>query len=125
MLVVAAAVAHFAVRVHGVNVCTGGYFGAVAYGGGGQGRGHRAHPADGHVPVPAEHVIQEADVLPQRRVVEASEGADQRVGGDHAADQVVAHRVGDGVPDRLIDNRVPRCRRVGHLPGRAAGPARG
>ena len=57
----------------------------------------------------------------QRRVVEAGEGTDQRVGGDHAADQVVAHRVGDGVPDRLLDY-CPPCgrRRISRVPSSSA-----
>jgi hypothetical protein len=46
-------------------------------------------------------------------VIDASEGADQRVGGYQTADQVIAHRVGDGVPDRLLYHGLPPGRGVG------------
>ncbi|CNZ40079.1 Uncharacterised protein [Mycobacterium tuberculosis] len=83
-----AVVAHRTVWIKGENVCTGDYFGAVAGSCRGQGRGHRPHAADWDVPdsgAPTDQVIQEADVLHQRRFVHAGEGADQRVGGDHPA----------------------------------------
>ena len=55
----------------------------------------RAHAADRHVPVAgaATHqVVEEAHVLPQRRVVGASECSDQCIGRHHAANQIVGDR---------------------------------
>ena len=107
----AGAVAHQAVRVDPVNVGVDGDVGAVAGGGRRQGRGHRTHPADGDVPFPAaaaQDVVKEADVLGQRRVVETGEGADQGVGSDHTANQVIADRGRDGGPDRFLHQGPPR-----------------
>ncbi len=62
----------------------------------------RAHPADRDVPVAravADHVVQEAAVLPERGVVGVGEGADQRVREDDAAHQVVR----EGPLDRLAE----------------------
>lgn len=109
------AVMHRAVWGDGENVGIGRDFGTRTGRSGGQTRGHRAHAANGNVPVagaPTEHVVQETDVLPQRFVIETSERADQRIGGDHAADQVIAHRGGDGPPDRLLDHGPPHRRRL-------------
>ncbi|GAB7142945.1 hypothetical protein LRC484719_15330 [Mycobacterium riyadhense] len=114
------AVTHLPVWVDGENVCAGGNFGTMAGGRGGQARRHRAHAADGDIPVsgaPAEHVVQKANVLPQRLIVEAGEGADQCIGGDQTPDQVVAHRVDDGVSDRIIDHGSPGGRGLGVAAG--------
>lgn len=61
------------------------------------------------MPVPAQQVIEEADVLRQGGVVEPGEGSDQRVGGHHPAHQVIADGIADGRSDRLLDQRLPRC----------------
>ena len=60
--------------------------------------GHRAHPADRHQPLAgaaADHVVEEAPVGQQRRIEQRGVRADQRVGGDHAADRVVAEPADD------------------------------
>ena len=54
--------------------------------------GNRAHAAGRDLPVAravTDHVVEEAAVLLQRGVVRAREGADQAVGQDHAAQEVV------------------------------------
>ena len=87
------AITHLAVRIDRVNLCARDDFGAVAGRRGSQRSAHRTHAADRHVPIAgaaADQVIQETDVLLQRRVVGAGEGADQRVGRHHAAHQIVA-----------------------------------
>jgi hypothetical protein len=74
--------------------------------GAGQLLGETAHPADRHVPAPepvADHVVQEAAVLAQRRVVRRGEGPDQRVGEQHAADLVVADPGGQGLGQRGLE----------------------
>ena len=112
-LLVAKAIAHLAIGVDAVNLCTRDDFGAMAGRGSGQRAADRAHAADRYIPVAgaaAQQVIQEAHVLHQRRIVGAGERADQCVGGHHAADQIVVHRVGDRVPDRFTHHRLP-----GHL----------
>lgn len=114
MLVAVRAVIHLPRRIYRENIRASGYFGTMAGGCGSQGRRHRTHAADRDVPVsgtPAQHVVQEADVLPQRRVVQSREGADQRVGRNHPPDQVVSHRAGNGVSDRLVDHGLPGERR--------------
>ncbi len=116
MFVVASAIAHVTVRGDRDSFRAGHYFGAVSGGGGGQPRGHRTHATDRDVPVTgaaAEQVIEEADVLGQRWLVEPGEGADQRVGSDHATNQVIVHRGGDGAPDRFLDHGVPGAECLG------------
>lgn len=57
-----------AVRVDAHGLVPGGEDGARAPGGGGQGVGQGAHAADGDVPgagAAADHVVEEAAVLPQ------------------------------------------------------------
>ena len=120
MLVVVMAVAHLTVRVDGVNLCVGDDFGAVTGCDNGQRRADRPHAADRDVPFPdsaADQVIEETDVLLQRRVVESGEGADQRVGRDHAAHQIVAEGIGDCPTDRPLDHGPPRRRGLGRAFG--------
>ena len=72
--------------------------------------GHPTHPADRHLPLAgaaADHVVGEADVLLQRGVVRTGERADQCVGEDDAADDVVGQRRLDQVPDRVSGQGVP------------------
>ncbi len=71
---------------------------------------HRAHPADRDVPVAravADHVVEEAAVLPERGVVGVGEGADQRVRQDHAAHQVVGEGPFDGLAQRPFEQGRP------------------
>ena len=85
--------------------------GARPSGGPDQLRRHRAHAADRHPPLAgavADHVVEEAAVLPQRRVVGVAEGADQRVGQQHAADGVVGGARLDQLTDRPLDQRRPQ-----------------
>ena len=77
--------------------------------------GDRAHAADGHPPLAgavADQVVEEAAVLHQRRVVQVGEGADQGVGRDHAAHEVVG--------EALLD----RPRRAGRSTTRPRSPGR-
>ena len=79
---------------------------------------HRAHPADRDVPVAgsaADHVVQEADVLAQGRIVEVGEGADESVGGGDPADQVVVEVLTEQRTQRQRGERLPQFggRRVG------------
>ena len=56
-------------------------------------RGDAAHAAHGHVPVPgsaADHVVEEAAILAEARLVAAGEGADQPVGQCDALSDVAA-----------------------------------
>ena len=74
--------------------------------------GDRTHPADRHPPLAsavADQVVEEAAVLDQGRVVQVGEGADQAVGGDHAADQVVGEALLDHRAERLLDDRAPQA----------------
>ena len=74
--------------------------------------GDRAHAADGHPPLAgavADQVVEEAAVLDQRRVVHRREGADQGVGGDHAADGVVEEALLDRLAERPARRRRARC----------------
>ena len=76
----------------------------------GQRVGDRAHAADRHPPLAgavADEVVEEAAVLDQRGVVQRGEGADERVGGDDAADGVVGEAGGDRPTERLGDDLVP------------------
>ena len=73
--------------------------------------GERAHPADRDVPAAgaaADHVVQKATVLHQARVVERRERADQRVGGDDSAHQIVAERGLEQPRQRRLEHAVPR-----------------
>ena len=78
-------------------------------------RRHRAHAADRYVPhpgAPAQQVVEEAHVLPQRRVAQTGERADKRIGGHHAADQIAADGIGDRMSQRALDERLPRRRGI-------------
>ena len=80
----------------------------------GQRLGQRAHPAHRHVPVAravADHVVEEAAVLAQRLVVEPREGADQRVGGDDPALEVVLEVARRAPPPAAARPAPPRPRR--------------
>ena len=72
--------------------------------------GERAHAADRHVPVAlavADHVVEEAAVLAQRRLVGGGEGPDQPVGErDPALDVVVEGRL-DRLAQRPLEQRLP------------------
>jgi hypothetical protein len=65
------------------------------------------------VPV-ADHVVQEAAVLAQRRVVRGGERPDQPVGERHAALDVVVEGGVDRLAERALDQRLPG-RVLGHL----------
>ena len=83
-----------------------------------QRRGDRAHAADGHLPLAgavADQVVEEAAVLDQRGVVQVGEGADQRVGRDHAAHEVVGEPLLDHLAERPLDDLRPRWARVDPL----------
>lgn len=72
--------------------------------------GERAHAADRDVPgsgAAADHVVEEAAVLPQGRVVGVGEGADEGVGEDDSADEVVGEGVLDGDPEGLLEEDAP------------------
>ena len=87
--------------------------GAGGGGAAGQGVGDRAHAADRHPPLAgavADQVVEEAAVLDQRRVVQRREGADQRVGADHAADGVVGEAALDRRAERLGHEVAPDAR---------------
>ena len=98
--------------------------------------GHRAHPAHRHPPAAvagADHVPQEAAVLAQRRLVDAREGADQRVGRDHPAHEAVTEPLSEGLGERPVGDRLPRAparpsragaSRCATAPGRAASGTR-
>ncbi len=76
----------------------------------GQGVGEGAHAADGDVPgagAAADHVVEEAAVLLERRVVRVGERADQGVRQDHAPHEVVGETVLDRDPDRLLEEGPP------------------
>ncbi len=65
----------------------------------------RAHATDGHIPVSrpaADHVVEEAAVLHERRVMRVGERADQRIGHDDATYEVA----GEGPLDELAQRRV-------------------
>jgi hypothetical protein len=62
----------------------------------------RPHPAHRHPPGAADHVVEEAAVLDERRFVERGEGADQAVGGHHAADQAVLEAIAQHLPERPL-----------------------
>ncbi len=119
-----APVAHLAVGGDRRNLRPGDDLGAVPASGRLQCAGDCSHSTDRNVPLAgaaAEQVVEQADVLGQRRVAESGERSDQRIGGHHPADQIAADRLGDGQPDRLLDQRRPRRRGVGaaglqHLP---------
>ncbi len=72
---------------------------------------HGAHAADGNVPRPrsaADHVVEEAAVGEQRGVVVGGEGADERVGVDDAAHEVVGEGLGDRGADGALDEGIPQ-----------------
>lgn len=84
--------------------------GARRTGGPGQRVGERAHAAHGDVPVTgaaADHVVEEAPVLEQRGVVGVGEGADQGVGEDDPAYQVVGEVLLDRHPERFLEQHPP------------------
>ena len=73
-------------------------------------RRDRAHTTDGDLPVAravADDVVEEAAVLGKRVVVGASKRADQAVGQDDAAHQVVVDGVLDPVAKWFFDECVP------------------
>ena len=77
---------------------------------------HGAHAARRHLPIArpiADHVVQEAPVLAERAVVRRRERADQPVGQDDAADQVVVDRALDPLAERTLDEAAPDVRHVG------------
>ncbi len=81
--------------------------------------GDRAHAADGHPPLAgavADQVVEEAAVLDQRRVVQVGEGADQRVGRDHAAHQVVGEALARSTSPSGRSTTLIPDRSAGHLP---------
>ena len=70
-----------------------------------------AHAADRHVPgagAAADHVVEEAAVLPQGGVVGVREGPDEGVGEDDTADEVVGEVLLHGGADRLLEEHPPR-----------------
>ena len=72
---------------------------------------HRAHPADGHVPAAgsvADHVVEEAPVLTQLRIVGGRERSDEPVGQGNPAGLVVAHRALKQLGQRRLEQRAPR-----------------
>lgn len=98
------------VGLHAGHLVPGDEFGAGHAGGGGEGVGEGAHAADGHVPVTgpvADHVVEEAAVLLEGRVVGVGERADQGVGEDDAAHQVVREALLDSPADRLLEEHPP------------------
>ena len=71
---------------------------------------HRAHPADGHVPAAgsvADHVVEEAPVLTQLRIVGGRERSDEPVGQGNPAGLVVAHRALKQLGQRRLEQRAP------------------
>ena len=70
-----------------------------------------SHAADRHVPVPgsaADHVVQEAAVLAQARIVGGRERADEAVGqGDAARDVGLERRSRSTSAERALDERIP------------------
>ena len=84
--------------------------GAGLLGGVGQRLGERAHPADGNVPAAravTDHVVEEASVLTQLRVVDVGEGPDQRVGRHDPASQVAVEGALEQLRERLLEQRLP------------------
>ena len=72
--------------------------------------GERAHAADGHVPVAlavADHVVEEAAVLAQRRLVRGRERPDQPVGEHDPAHEVVGEGGVDRLAERALEQRLP------------------
>ena len=106
---------------------------------GGDGRervGDRAHPADRHPPLArpvADDVVEEAAVLDERRVVQPGEGADQRIGRDHAPHGRVTEAALDGrterpfgqFPPQVLIDLLPQCRRPRQRLGEGRGDDRG
>lgn len=79
-------------------------------GGPGEGVGEGAHAADRNVPVAGtatDDVVEEAAVLEQGRVVRVGEGADQGVGENDSAYEVVAEVLLNGDTDGLLEERPP------------------
>ena len=71
---------------------------------------HRAHAPDGHAPLAgavAEAMEEEAAVLRERRVVQRRERADQAVGADDPAHEVVAEAALERDTQRLLDDVGP------------------
>lgn len=90
---------------------TGGDHGTRRARGRGQRVRERAHAADRHVPgsrTAADHVVEEAPVLTEGGVVGVREGADERVGEDDPAHEVVGEPRFDGRADRLLEQDPPR-----------------
>ena len=67
----------------------------------------RAHASDRHVPGPSDHVVEEAAVLPQQRIVGRRERSDQSVGQHGAAGEIVSERPLDQIGERGLEERVP------------------
>ena len=75
-----------------------------------QGARDGAHAAHRHVPVAgpvADDVVEKAAVLPQGRLVDVGEGADQAVGGRDPADDVVGEGTAQHLPEGLLEERAP------------------
>ena len=92
-----------------------------------QGPTEGAHPAHRHVPVPgavADHVVEEAAVLAQLRIVGGGEGSDQRVGGHDPAHQVAVELGLERERERLLEQRRPRRLVVHQRAERRAGNER-
>ena len=107
----AAVPADLAVRVDRGHLGAAADLGAGLAGGPLQRGRHRAHAADRHVPVAvavADHVVEEAAVLAQRRVVRARERADQPVRERDPALDVVVEGGVDRLAERPLHQRLPR-----------------
>ncbi len=85
--------------------------------------GDRPHATDRHPPLAvtvADQVVEEAAVLDQGGVVQRGEGADEGVGGDHAAHRVVGEASFDRLTERPRD-QIPPHVGVGGLADRPLG----
>ena len=75
-----------------------------------------AHPTNRQVPRPTDHVVEEAAVLLQPRIGQRGEGADQRVGADDPAAQIVIESGVQQFGERLFEQLVLHrawCQRSG------------
>ncbi len=98
------------VRGHGRHLVPGGDLGPGSARRRGQRAGHRAHAADRHVPVTGtlpDHVVEKAAVLTERRVVRGGERADEPVGENHPAHQIVVERGLHRLAQRPFEQRLP------------------
>jgi hypothetical protein len=84
---------------------------AGAPGNRGQLGGERAHASNRHIPAPgpaSDHVIEEAAVLPQKRIVRGRERPDRRVRAYDAAHQVRGEGPLERQRQRILEQRLPR-----------------